>query len=42
VDGHTIRSSFDFYQALNNASGRNMATKVFRQNEEIELALETK
>jgi serine protease Do len=42
VGGRTIRSSFDFYQALNNASGRNMDTKVFRQNEEIELALETK
>ena len=42
VDGRTIRSAFDFYQALNNASGREMDTTVFRQNEEIELELETK
>jgi serine protease Do len=42
VDGRKIRSAFDFYRALNNASGRETNTTVFRQNEEIELELETK
>ena len=42
VDGRTIRNAYDFYQALNNAGGREMNTKVFRQNEQIDLELETK
>jgi serine protease Do len=42
VDGRTIRSAFDFYQAINNASGRNMAAKVFRQNDQVDIELETK
>jgi serine protease Do len=42
IDSRKISSAFDFYQALNNASGREMNTKVFRQKEVIELELETK
>jgi len=42
MDGRTIRNSFDFYQALNGAVGRQMDAKVFRQNEQIDLQLETK
>ena len=42
IDGSGIRNAFDFYKALNGAGGRRMDTKVYRQNEEIELELETK
>jgi serine protease Do len=42
MDGRTIRNSFDFYQALNGAVGRQADAKVFRQNEQIDLQLETK
>jgi len=42
IDGRSIRNAFDFYQALNGAGGRTMDTKVYRQNEEIDLKLETK
>jgi len=42
MDGRTIRNAFDFYQTLNNAVGRQMDAKVFRQNEQIDLQLETK
>ena len=42
VDGRSIRNPFDFYQAMNGATGRTMKTKVFRQNNEVEMELETK
>jgi hypothetical protein len=42
VDDRDIRNAYDFYQALNNATGREMDTTVFRQNEEIDLQLQTK
>jgi serine protease Do len=42
VDGRRIRSAFDFYKALNGVSGREMDIKAFRQNEEIDLELESK
>jgi serine protease Do len=42
IEGRTISSAFDFYQALNDASGRTMAVKVFRQNDEVDLEMETK
>ena len=42
VGGRQIQSAHDFYQALNNASGRTVNTKVYRQDNEIEIELETK
>ena len=42
IEGRTISSAFDFYQAMNDALGRTMAVKVFRQNDEVDLELETK
>jgi serine protease Do len=42
VDSRQIRGAYDFYQALNNASGRTVKTKVYRQDNEIEIELETK
>jgi serine protease Do len=42
VDGRQIQSAYAFYQALNNASGRTANTKVYRQDNEIEIELETK
>jgi len=42
VGGRQIRSAYDFYQALNMASGRTVTTKVYRQDNEIEIELETR
>jgi serine protease Do len=42
IDGRSIRSAFDFYQAINSATGRSMDVTVFRQNDEVDIELETK
>jgi serine protease Do len=42
VDGQKIRNAFDFYRVINAAGGREMDSTVFRQNDEVELKLETR
>jgi serine protease Do len=42
IEGQPLRSAYDFYHALNDATGRTMTAKVYRQDNEIELELETR
>jgi len=42
LDGKTIRNAFDFYQALTAAEGRKMTAKAYRQNDVVEMELETR
>ena len=42
VDGRQIQGAYDFYRALNDAAGRTIKTKVYRQDNEIEIELETR